>query len=153
MDIAKQYCKGCQNNSEGFKTCDRCREKQLRRYYNKKGQEWNESNPEKRKEASDRARAKASEKNTTVLYVNTKCSGATNPNTKKEHFIRRMSENKLIQKSLKIKMNQTVNILMNKDANFIVALPVDVLKFGLINGDHISGVTHINTTKQVNYPS
>ena len=165
MDIAKQYCKGCQNNitldnfTEGFKTCDRCRAKGLRRYYNnpdyykEKRKEWNENNPEKVKEANDRARAKASEENGTVLYVNMKWSGVNNPNTKKEHFIRRMSENKLIQKIWKFKMNQTVNILMNKDANFIVTLPVDVLKFGLINGDHILGVRHINTTKQINYPS
>ena len=40
MDTTKLYCKGCQNSrtlarfTEGFKTCNTCRAKQSRRYYN-----------------------------------------------------------------------------------------------------------------------
>ena len=39
MDTTKQYCSSCQNNrtidkfTEGFKSCDRCREKKLKRYH------------------------------------------------------------------------------------------------------------------------
>ena len=74
MDTTKQYCKGCQNNrtldkfTEGLKTCDRCRAKQLRRYhknpeyFHEKNKEWKQNNPEKVKEASARAREKASDK-------------------------------------------------------------------------------------------
>ena len=47
-----------------------------------------------------------------------------------------MSENKLIQKSLNMKMNQTVNTLTKRDAYVIAVLRVNVLKFGLINEDH-----------------
>ena len=63
MSSDKQYCKGCQNNrtldnfTEGFVSCNRCREKQLNRYhknkeyYKQKKKEYRENNPEKIKEA------------------------------------------------------------------------------------------------------
>ena len=57
----------------------------------------------------------------------------------KEPFIKRMSENKFTQKSWKMKMNQTVNMWTKRDAHFIavsLVYTVNVLKFGLINGDH-----------------
>jgi TRAP-type mannitol/chloroaromatic compound transport system permease large subunit len=52
---------------------------------------------------------------------------------------------------MKMRMNQTVNIMIMKVVNFIVALLVDALVFFLINGDHIPEVKFINTIKQENY--
>ena len=143
MDITKQYCKGCQNNrtldnfTEGFKTCNKCREKR------KCG-----GKPTLKKLKKQKQKL---QKNTIVLYVKEKSNGAKSLSMKREHVIRRMLEEKLTLKNLKMKMNQTVDIMIMKVAHFIVALLVNALVFGLTDGDYIEEVRFINTIQQVNY--
>lgn len=70
MDVAKQYCKGCQTNraldafENGFLSCNKCREKGRNRYqrnqdyYLNYSKQYHQNHPEKIKEAKTKYRDK-----------------------------------------------------------------------------------------------